>query len=250
MNFWQYLILNPFDIQTESEWAFGGDVMSYVEGILITLIVLAGVVAAGFIVVGAYTIITAGGEPENIAKGYKTITNAIIGLVLAALAFVIVSFVIDFAQNPANPSSGGTSPGSGTEQGGSEGIGSGTNPGGETTDGLKCSVAGREYPLGYKICEGNHVEECKPSSLDPQKAIWHIVESCGTGRCEDGACVVGATSGTGKCLRSGQEYSVGDTICSGLAVVTCVPKESAPGGVDWDTLEVCDPGRCKDGACF
>ncbi len=73
----------------------GGEV-SYVQSVLEILIGLAGVIAVIFIVVGAYTLITSSGEPENIAKGQKMITNAIIGLVLAALAFMIVNFVIDF----------------------------------------------------------------------------------------------------------------------------------------------------------
>ena len=57
---------------------------------------LAGLVAAAIIVFGAYTLITSSGEPENIAKGQKMITAAIIGLIIAAIAFLIVNFVIDF----------------------------------------------------------------------------------------------------------------------------------------------------------
>jgi hypothetical protein len=77
-------------------WTIGDDPVSYVQTVLTAIIGLAGLVAAAFIVVGAYTLITSSGEPENIAKGQKMITNAIIGLVLAAIAFLIVNFVIDF----------------------------------------------------------------------------------------------------------------------------------------------------------
>ena len=79
------------------QWALSpGDEISYLELVLQAIILLAGLIAASFIVFGAYTLITAGGEPETIAKGQKMITNAVIGLVIAAIAFLIVNFVIEF----------------------------------------------------------------------------------------------------------------------------------------------------------
>ncbi len=76
-------------------WAlFNLEPFGYIELVLLTLIGLSGLVAAGFIVFGAYTLITSSGEPENIAKGQKIITNAVIGLLIAALAFLIVNFII------------------------------------------------------------------------------------------------------------------------------------------------------------
>jgi hypothetical protein len=87
-----------FGINTAAGVAIGGgfesDPVSYVQLVLESLIGLAGLVAAGFIVFGAYSLITSNGEPENIAKAQKMITNAIIGLVIAAIAFLIVNFVI------------------------------------------------------------------------------------------------------------------------------------------------------------
>ncbi len=71
-----------------------GDEVNYIQLILEAVIGLAGLAAAGFIIFGAYTLITSSGEPENIAKGQKMITNAIIGLIIAAVAFLIVNFVI------------------------------------------------------------------------------------------------------------------------------------------------------------
>jgi hypothetical protein len=74
----------------------GSDPVSYVEEILLVIIGLAGLVAAALIVFASYTLITSSGEPENIAKGQKMLTAAIIGLIIAAIAFLIVNFVIDF----------------------------------------------------------------------------------------------------------------------------------------------------------
>ena len=98
MKFLSRLVLQWQGINTEGKWKLGsgGDIESYLQWILSAVIGLAGLIAAAFIVFGAYTLITSSGEPENIAKGQKMVTNAVIGLVLAALAYLIVNFVIKF----------------------------------------------------------------------------------------------------------------------------------------------------------
>jgi hypothetical protein len=72
---------------------------TYIVNILQILIGLGALVAVGMIIFGAITLITASGDPDNIAKGQKTITNAIIGLIIASLAFVIINFVTNLALN-------------------------------------------------------------------------------------------------------------------------------------------------------
>lgn len=57
------------------------------------LLRVAGIVAVVFVIVGGFKFITAGGEPEQIASAKKSITYAIIGLVVALIAVVIVSFI-------------------------------------------------------------------------------------------------------------------------------------------------------------
>lgn len=52
----------------------------------------AGALAVIFILVGAARYALSGGNPQATADAKKTITNAIIGLVLAILALVIVKF--------------------------------------------------------------------------------------------------------------------------------------------------------------
>ena len=98
MSLFKNLILQSFAgirIADGVQWALnpGGEV-DYFIAVLQAIIALAGIIAAGFIVFGAYTLITSSGEPENIAKGQKMVTNAIIGLIIAAIAFMIVNFVI------------------------------------------------------------------------------------------------------------------------------------------------------------
>lgn len=81
----------------------GGKCRPYIEnsadtlpiGIAVLEIMLrfAGILAAGFVTVGAFKYITSQGEPDA-AKGAKsTIINAIIGLILTILATGIVSFI-------------------------------------------------------------------------------------------------------------------------------------------------------------
>jgi hypothetical protein len=53
-----------------------------------------GGLAVLIILFGAFKFITSSGNPENIAKARETIIYAVVGLVVAALAEVIVSFVL------------------------------------------------------------------------------------------------------------------------------------------------------------
>jgi hypothetical protein len=54
---------------------------------------LAGLLAVGFIIFGAVQYIMSQGQPDRIKKAKETIVNAVIGLFLAILAFVIVALI-------------------------------------------------------------------------------------------------------------------------------------------------------------
>lgn len=56
---------------------------------------IAGAVALVIITVAAFQYVVSQGEPQATAKAKNTILNAIIGLVVTALAFTIVTFVLD-----------------------------------------------------------------------------------------------------------------------------------------------------------
>jgi len=67
---------------------------SYLKnGINIALFVL-GILSVVMIIVGGFTYITSGGDSANVTKAKNTIMFSIIGLVVAALAAVIVNFVL------------------------------------------------------------------------------------------------------------------------------------------------------------
>ena len=70
-------------------------VEEYILGVLQVIIGLGGIFAACMIVYGAYVFILSGGDFENAAKGQKVITNAVIGLILAAITFMVINFVVD-----------------------------------------------------------------------------------------------------------------------------------------------------------
>lgn len=57
------------------------------------LLAIAGLVAVIFLIVGGFKYITAGGNEESAEGAKKTITNAIIGIVVIILAFIIVRVI-------------------------------------------------------------------------------------------------------------------------------------------------------------
>lgn len=56
-------------------------------------LVIAGYVAVFFIIKGGFLYITAQGEPSNLTSAKQTITNAIIGLIIALLSSAIVGAI-------------------------------------------------------------------------------------------------------------------------------------------------------------
>lgn len=56
---------------------------------------LTGIVAVAFLVYGGFVYMTSGGNEDNAERGKKTVTNAIIGLVIIILSYSIVTVVIN-----------------------------------------------------------------------------------------------------------------------------------------------------------
>ena len=74
------------------------DFTSWLENVFVWIIGLAGVIAAAVLIFSAYLYITASGDEQKIQKATKGITYAVVGLVVAAIAFLIVNFVIEGIQ--------------------------------------------------------------------------------------------------------------------------------------------------------
>jgi uncharacterized membrane-anchored protein len=80
----------PFD----PKWPGIKTLFSDIQGIITIILIFSSVVAVGMIIVSAYTLITASGDPEKIEQGQKTLTAAIVGLIVVWLAALIVSVIL------------------------------------------------------------------------------------------------------------------------------------------------------------
>ena len=71
------------------------DVDSVIRTIINILSLIVGIVAVIMIIIGGLKYITSSGDANNISSAKNTILYAIIGLIIVALAQVIVRFVLD-----------------------------------------------------------------------------------------------------------------------------------------------------------
>lgn len=88
-------ITNPapgFLSSPEGDGSFGALLGKLINGILLPL---AGIIAMLFIIIGGYQYMTSGGDEEAAARGKRNLQNAVIGLVIIILSYVIVTVVIN-----------------------------------------------------------------------------------------------------------------------------------------------------------
>jgi len=69
------------------------DVPLVLLAIVDDLLRIGALVAIGFVIYGAIQLVTSQGDPDGAATAQKTITNALIGLVIAIVAATFVSFL-------------------------------------------------------------------------------------------------------------------------------------------------------------
>lgn len=72
----------------------GAMVKAIAVNIITDAVSIAGVVCVGFILYAGYQMVLSGGDISKYAKGKKTLTGAIIGLIIIILAKVIIEFVL------------------------------------------------------------------------------------------------------------------------------------------------------------
>ncbi len=70
-----------------------GDLALVLLAVLDISLRLAGLIAVGYIIWGGIKLITSQGDPDNSKRARQTITNAVIGLVIALFATTLVAFV-------------------------------------------------------------------------------------------------------------------------------------------------------------
>lgn len=74
------------------------DASTAVRTIINTLLYILGIVAVIMIIVGAFRYVLSAGDSGAVTAAKNTILYAVIGLIIAILAFVIVNFVINAVQ--------------------------------------------------------------------------------------------------------------------------------------------------------
>ena len=74
----------------------GGNVTTLITNIIRILLILAGVVALIYLIIGGYQYVTAGGNAEQATAARTTILNAIIGLVIVFASYAILTWVITY----------------------------------------------------------------------------------------------------------------------------------------------------------
>jgi len=72
-------------------------VESFAQNVIQVLVTLAGLLAAGFFVMGGISYITSSGNPEHLDRAKKTILYSGIGLAVSIAAFVLSNIVTQLA---------------------------------------------------------------------------------------------------------------------------------------------------------
>jgi Type IV secretion system pilin len=67
---------------------------SVIRTVVSTLLFLLGAVSVVMIIIGGFMYVTSGGDASSVTKAKNTIFYAVIGLVVAALSYAIVNFVL------------------------------------------------------------------------------------------------------------------------------------------------------------
>ncbi|PIZ61586.1 hypothetical protein COY17_04145 [Candidatus Saccharibacteria bacterium CG_4_10_14_0_2_um_filter_52_9] len=102
---WYAYINDKYDAATETGHFIGCDIKQFtllpphsdvplvLLAVVDDLLRIAGLVAVGFVIVGAIKYITSQGQPEDTANAQSTIINALLGLVVSIVAVAFVSFL-------------------------------------------------------------------------------------------------------------------------------------------------------------
>ena len=77
-----------------------GDLTQTVSNLVGILLGVVGAVGVGYFVFGAYQCLTASGAPHQMERGKTAMLTALVGIVLAMVAFGVVELVIDAVANP------------------------------------------------------------------------------------------------------------------------------------------------------
>lgn len=185
---------------------------------LFTFVVVIAVLA---ILYAAFRYITAGGEDKNVEEGRKILTYAVIGIVVALLAFTVIDVVYSFLAtgNGAGifTSICGGSSGSSTPPGGTL-----AQDGSSCTDNSQCS-SGFCSPLS-NTCQENPNASTSPNASSQS---CQYATDCAQGQtCINNQCVNKLAHGQTGCVTSSDCAGSGDANCTasdGTCSHVCLP---------------------------
>lgn len=73
-----------------------GNALVVIAGRLVNVFLgIVGIILVGYLIYGGYTWMTAAGDTERVQAGKDTLTNAVIGIVVIFVAFVVAQFIIN-----------------------------------------------------------------------------------------------------------------------------------------------------------
>jgi hypothetical protein len=84
----------------DPKWETVDEVFADIGDIITGAIIFSSVVAVIMMIVGGYTLITSAGDPDKTEQGQKTLTGAVIGLVIVWIVWLIIKLVLDFFIKP------------------------------------------------------------------------------------------------------------------------------------------------------
>lgn len=114
--------------KSKDEGATRDDAGSMIQDVINVILMLLGIVAVIVMIVGGFRYVTSGGDESGIKQGKETILYAVIGLIIAMMAYAIVNFVVfRLSEDSGGGGSGGG--GGGNSQNGGDGESGGGNGG-------------------------------------------------------------------------------------------------------------------------
>jgi hypothetical protein len=91
-----------------SYFGFGGGGISsssslteLIGNIIKIALTFAGAVAVVFVIIGGYQYITSAGNEEAAEKGKKTLINAIIGIIIIVMSYVVINVITNLVSSPS-----------------------------------------------------------------------------------------------------------------------------------------------------
>ena len=77
----------------------GNSIVDLIVFIIRILLLISGAIAVLFVIIGGFRYITSAGNEEAAEKGKNTLVNAIIGIIVVTLAYVIINVVVNTVSN-------------------------------------------------------------------------------------------------------------------------------------------------------